>query len=406
MDKKYLVNVLIYLITGVLALSLIVFVIYHLADFDESSFTTAVAYATEAQNRFEGDGWIFKNETVLEPEQTGTVYSPLSDGENVAAGAEVCAVYDENKGTLFELNELDRLIAVLEDANAGGNLYDCTAKVRALSAEMRKNANGGDCSAMLEQYSALETALDRRSTASGAVSNFDKEIARLKERRAALLENLGEKKETLTADFAGNYYKTCDGYEQIFTFSAAETLGPIEFEALVADPGEPETHSAGKLAQGTTWKLLIVTDTENTVLLAAGKTYTIVFSEDHSVQMQLERIATDPTTGQTLLGFYSRVRPTKALDRCEHIAVVTETQAGLRVPAAALRCPEEEGGQIGVYVQSGNRISFKKVEILTRQNGFYVVKAFPKNDKDHAGYLQENDIVLTSGKELTEGYAP
>ena len=404
MDKKYLVSVLIYLVTGILALALIAFVIYHLAGFDETSYTTAVALSADAERGIEGEGWIFRSEKLLTASDSGSVYCALSDGENVAAGDEVGVLYEENEDVIEALSRCDRALVILKEAGAGASLAECTAKVKALCAEMRANIQKGKCEAMLSEMTALETALDRRSNVSGAVQNFDREIARLEEQRNALIASLGEKKETLTAPAAGNYYKSSDGYESVFAFELADTLEPSTFEELLSSLGAPVDRGVGKLCTGSLWKLLIVADKEDTVLLSAGKNYAVAFSDGTTMSMKLDRLANDNKTGQTLLVFSTRIQPAKSLSRCEHVKIVTYSETGLRVPAAALRCPEDQDGAVGVYVQSGNRIRFKKVEILTKQDGFYVVRAFPKTDKDHSGYLQENDIVLTSGKELTEGY--
>lgn len=66
MDKKYLLNVCIYFFSGIFALFLIFFVLFHLGSAGETNYPTAVASHIEMESGFEATGYIFRDERVLE----------------------------------------------------------------------------------------------------------------------------------------------------------------------------------------------------------------------------------------------------------------------------------------------------------------------------------------------------
>ena len=58
----------------------------------------------------------------------------------------------------------------------------------------------------------------------------------------------------------------------------------------------------------------------------------------------------------------------------------------------------------GVYVREGNKLIFKRVRILCTGEGYYVVAELTSKDKNYKSYLALNDVIVTSGKGLEEGY--
>ena len=408
MDKKYLLNVFVYLTTGILAIALILFVIYHLAGFDSKDYATAAAAPIEAEFGFEAEGCIFREETVLKSDAQGRAYSVLKEGENVGKGDEVCGVYAENEEIFDALAKTDRMLEILKSSKEQGNLTAVNAETRALAAKLRESVYNGNAAGRRETDDRLLAVLERRSSETGAGFDADAEISALEEERKMLIRRLGQRRATVTAPFSGNYFKKLDGYEEIFSFEIASTLDPASFDELMqnAGPGAENAAGAGKIVSSSSWRLVMKTDSENAVQLIAGKKYTIRFSSGERAEMTLERMAADHRSKETLLVFLSRTLPNAELARCEKVKVIARSEKGLMVPTAALRCVESEEGEQEncVYVLKGNKIRRKKVEILTEQQGYYVVKDYT-GDAEHGGYLQTNDVVITAGSGLAEGYA-
>lgn len=411
MDKKYLVSVLLYFISGVLAISLIVFVVYHLAGMDSTEYTTAAATRVKADLGFDCDAYLFRDEQPLSFSGAGMAYSTLRDGENVRVGGELCGVYASNPELLAELKKVDRLVAIMTSAQQGQPLFEANAEVRGAMRALRElNANGSAVGSSV-LTDELTAALGRRSASAGERIDYEYEIGLLEIRRRALIAQLGEKLQTVTAPVSGNYSGVCDGYEEYFSFDKAEDLDPLSFEKLIASPVRADlTQSAGKISRGASWRLVTETDAENAVPLVAGRSYTVRFDGGEEIGMTLERISTDPTRGVALLTFTSRVALRTDVGRCARVKVISGTVEGLMIPNGALRfvdVGDGEGnveGQTSVYVLRGNKIVRKRVEIVKTEEGCCIVADYT-DDKEHPGYLSLNDKVITSGSGIKEGYA-
>lgn len=406
MDKKYLVNVFTYLISGILAIALIVFVVYHLAGLDGNDYTTATAERVKAELGFEGDAYFFKDEVPLRFKGSGMAYSALPDGENVRVGTELCGVYLPSPEVREWLRRVDRLEAVFKEAEQTQSLSRASAEVRALMSELRGMSDSGCATGAAKLCDALLSALDRRSTAAGVRIDFAHEKELIAIERKSLIGQLGSCLQTVTAPVSGNYVHACDGYEEAFSFENAENLAPESFEKLLASAKQTDLSAdAGKIVRSAGWRLVLLTDTENTVPLAAGNRYSVRASTGEELDLTLEKAVSDPKKGTTLLTFFSRSLPETPIGRCDRVKVIAEKVDGLTIPGGALRYAEDENGEgkTFVYVQRGNKVTRKDIEIITSEGGSCIVKDYT-GDREHPGYLELNDAVITSGRDVREGY--
>lgn len=407
MDKKYLLNVCIYFFSGIFALFLIFFVLFHLGSAGETNYPTAVASRIEMESGFEATGYIFRDERVLEAPE-GCAYTTLKTGENINKGTVVSTVYPKNEETEQRLAEIETELRLLEAGEKSGQLSDITARLKSYSAGLRETIADGQPGLFLQQEASALSALLQRKLASGAVKNYAGRIAALNIEKEELLAKAGSPIEQIKAPVSGNYYPVCDGYEALFHTSLTDSLTVSSFSRLIADPGQPEPlPNAGKIAESSLWQLALLTDCENATALQKEKTYSVRFSDGQEFRMTLSSVSVDYSLGKTLLVFSSRETPEKVLSRCTEVTVVAETYKGLFVPAAAVRRVKTEEGQVtGVYTQRGNKIFFKKITILSYKDGYFLAKEYTSETPDYKSYLALNDQIITGGKGVTEGYAP
>lgn len=407
MDKKYLLNVLIYFLSGMLAIALIVFTVYHLAGLDSREYTTAPALRVKAEIGFEGEAYSFRDEVPLCFKGDGMAYCSLREGENVRVGKELGGVYLPSAAVKAQLLQLDRLETAFEQAQEKQTLGEANAAVRAAMTGIRASGAAGDARGFSSLCDELLISLDRRTTASGGRIDYDYEKGLIAKQREALMRQLGKRLQVLTAPVSGNFSSVCDGYEEAFVFEKAENLGPDSFEKLIAaaTPVDLSSH-AGKIVASSGWRLVMETDAENAVSMAVGGRYAVRASTGEELDLTLEAAVSDPATEKTLLTFFSRVMPETPIGRCDRVKVIREVRQGLMIPGGAIRCVKDENGlpQICVYVLRGNKITRKNVDIVTKEEGSFIVRDYT-GDGEHKGYLLLNDLVITSGREIEEGYS-
>lgn len=406
MDKKYLKQVALYVLSVVLSIGLMLYIGYHLFYGLTQKTETATATVATVGSALEMDVYIFRDEDPLAISETGSFVPNVADGARVGIGRVVASLYDASSpDTVSQIAGLEKQLAVLEqiknsnlsvrDTSAiDGEIYDIVQNIAAASRE-------GDGGNILSLRAALISEWNRRESLTGASSDIDGAIERLRAEKDSLTRSLGPCRRQITAPRSGYYYAACDGYEGTFTTAAAETMSLSEFRALTrTDPDTVE--NAGKLASSYTWYAVGVASRETGRTLIEGKVYPITFlyNEEKTLLLTLTRIVEED--GQAMLVFRGDTLPTDfRLTRSQPVSMVCEEYTGLRIPASALR---SQGGVTGVYIRYGSTVYYRAVKIILEEEDWCLVEISPEEDPpDGHTWLKQNDIVITKGRGLYDG---
>lgn len=406
MDKKYLKQVALYVLSVVLSIGLMLYIGYHLFYGLTQKTETATATVATVGSALEMDVYIFRDEDPLAISETGSFVPNVADGARVGIGRVVASLYDASSpDTVSQIAGLEKQLAVLEqiknsnlsvrDTSAiDGEIYDIVQNIAAASRE-------GDGGNILSLRAALISEWNRRESLTGASSDIDGAIERLRAEKDSLTRSLGPCRRQITAPRSGYYYAACDGYEGTFTAAAAETMSLSEFRGLTrTDPDTVE--NAGKLASSYIWYAVGVASRETGRTLIEGKVYPITFlyNEEKTLLLTLTRIVEED--GQAMLVFRGDTLPTDfRLTRSQPVSMVCEEYTGLRIPASALR---SQGGVTGVYIRYGSTVYYRAVKIILEEEDWCLVEISPEEDPpDGHTWLKQNDIVITKGRGLFDG---
>ena len=406
MDKKYLKQVALYVLSVVLSIGLMLYIGYHLFYGLTQKTETATATVATVGSALEMDVYIFRDEDPLAISETGSFVPNVADGARVGIGRVVASLYDAfSPDTVSQIAGLEKQLAVLEqiknsnlsvrDTSAiDGEIYDIVQNIAAASRE-------GDGGNILSLRAALISEWNRRESLTGASSDIDGAIERLRAEKDSLTRSLGPCRRQITAPRSGYYYAACDGYEGTFTAAAAETMSLSEFRGLTrTDPDTVE--NAGKLASSYIWYAVGVASRETGRTLIEGKVYPITFlyNEEKTLLLTLTRIVEED--GQAMLVFRGDTLPTDfRLTRSQPVSMVCEEYTGLRIPASALR---SQGGVTGVYIRYGSTVYYRAVKIILEEEDWCLVEIRPEEDPpDGHTWLKQNDIVITKGRGLYDG---
>ena len=406
MDKKYLKQVALYVLSVILSIGLMLYIGYHLFYGLTQKTETATATVATVGSALEMDVYIFRDESPLPISETGSFVPNVADGARVGIGRVVASLYDASSpDTVSQIAGLEKQLAVLEqiknsnlsvrDTSAiDGEIYDIVQNIAAASRE-------GDGGNILSLRAALISEWNRRESLTGASSDIDGAIERLRAEKDALTRSLGPCRRQITAPRSGYYYASCDGYEGTFTAAAAMTMSLSEFRALTRT--SPDTvENAGKLASSYTWYAVGVASRETGRTLIEGKVYPITFlyNEEKTLLLTLTRIVEED--GQAMLVFRGDTLPTDfRLTRSQPVSMVCEEYTGLRIPASALR---SQGGVTGVYIRYGSTVYYRAVKIILEEEDWCLVEIRPEEDPPQGHtWLKQNDIVITKGRGLYDG---
>lgn len=409
MDKRYIKHVLLYLISGVLALIGIGYIAFHMSGGNASDLDSELCMLCEVDDKVEAKGVIFRSETVLAG-AGGDVCGILRDGENAMAGQEVLWMFSEDsEGVGRQLKELEGRIRVLEDSllaeNVPSGLSTNSKELKEYYARFLSDLERADLSGMSLLLDALQTRINRGKNSLATENAIKASIAALEEERNRLIAEHENDISVLKTDLQGLFYSYTDGFEGICDLTTAENMDCAAFLALYdkVQAGEETGVGGGKIVTDPYWYVALTLPVSAARDMKLSQNYLVGFtdSEDVSLQMTLCRMDTDYEAGQSLLVFGSRSVP-DGFDfaRVQNLSIVKTTHKGFRVPLQAVRYVD---GKTGVYVTDGNKVRFRRIEILFSKEGSYVVKQYDTQKEEYADMIRLYDKIVLSGKGLYDG---
>lgn len=409
MDKKYLKQVGVYVLTSLFSIGLILYIGYHLFYGLTQRIETAPAAPATIHSVIEADVYLFREEILLTAGIAGgSVVPAVPDGTRVGIGDTVARLYDKSAPDVVSaLAEADAQIEVLTAMKTHAiSLRDTHAIDQSIYGIMEKlssAARRGDGRAALSYRTELSSALIRRAVITGSAADIDGEIRRLEGEKASLLTQLGVCREEKAADRSGYYFSTPDGYESVFTNDTAQTMTVAEFLALTEKESEPvPERTAGKLVTDYRWYMASLIPAAKAGNLTESDTYAVSFpyNGDTVITMTLTRLVTEGD--HAMLVFSADMMPDGfSYTRLQPAVISDNAYTGLRVPASAVRAVD---GVTGVYILEGGIVHYRAVKLIVEGENWCLLENAPM-DEPPAGlaWLTQNEIVITKGRGLYEG---
>ncbi len=391
-------------------LGLIVYTFAHAMGFAVGSIlTTPTRLITDTQIT-SAEAYLFRDEEVLTATQTGLVDTLSQSGVKVSKNTPVAEVYavsltgDALAQAQLTLDRINRALYVLEQGEVKPSTTLAQAEVyRAEATELYREIGMAVEAGNLEQIPALEEkfliALQRYTSLVGD-TEADALAQPLQREKNALLEGITP--ETIKSErSSGIFYDRgyVDGYESAFTVSAAQSLTPSSLQALLKqEPQASSTQTVGKLVYGYEWYVAMELSTEVAKDFQTGKDYRITFSDNGERTLCMTLVRLQAEGERVAAVFRSEEHPTGfVFYRVQEVKITVGESTGLYVPDAAL---QQKNGATGVYIFEESTVRFRRIDVIYRGDG-YCIAALPGDGS--ATELNENDILITSGRDLYEG---
>lgn len=387
----------------VLALCLVLsYVIYQVVSFSKSDIQTEIALSETVYETIDTKCFVLRDEKYIENSASGTIVSFAKNGERVAAGDTVSMIFknSEDADTYLKISELEKDIAHYEDLSSQANIrtLDLTSLEAKINSELTEYLDSVDTLNYSDAFSyaeKLRDSLTSKQIETGMQIDYSEKLASLKNQLSEL-KSKSLSYSSVTTDESGYFISGCDGYEKTLDFSALDkiTLDDIK-TAVSSKPASVSSNVIGRAVASFNWYILCVVPTEKTVNLETGEELSINFPYSGIEMLPVELVKIGERTGdETELVFKCDLMNDKLTDiRVEEIEIVTDAYTGYKISNSAIRTVEEEKG---VYVVSGNIVSFKKVHILYATDEYSIVN----NPTGESGYIKLYDKVVTKGVEL------
>ncbi len=397
-----------------LLLCLIIYTVYHAVGSSSGSLLTTPAREITDVGILGGEAWLFRDETLLTSPSEGLVNSIAESGEKVGKNTLLCEVWsggtpEETAAKQTELDRINRTIRILEKsllpagstvAAADGYRADAMTELLKLQMALREGnwstvpAIEADMLVMLNRYGAL----------TGKEGAAEAALEQAKAEREALLT--GDRTALTNTQSSAYYYDLShvDGFEALFTEEALSTLTAESFATLKqAEPAAAgEGFTAGKLCYGYSWHLAVEFSAGAGELFAADEVYSIRFPENNGMELLLtcERLLIG-AGGEVVAIFRSDVTPLDFdYQRSQSVEITVGSTTGFYIPQKAVA---EQNGVTGVYIFHESTVKFRRIAVLLSGDGYLIAAREDPSPEQPTAYLSQNDLIITSGKNLYDG---
>ena len=398
-----------YVLTSIIALAAMVYMGYHLYSMFKTGMTVEPVQSAEISNQLTLTGVIFRDERVVYGATSGGVVRMFGNGEKVSKNAVVAKIYDTLRTEDRTLSRIENDLSILAESNkiSDTSTKNTDAKINKLYYTIRLKSEEGDYATVAEKTEELLILLNRREIIVNARLNFNTEIADLRAQREKIVSAATGEHEDVKTPVSGYFYSYADGYENVFTSEAALKLGYEDLSSLLESGAEKQSqedgYAVGKMAQSAVWYLCMKTDRESAAGLSEGKTYPVSFpmASGDETEFTLERIVAENAGSGAVLVFSSdSVCRDVGSARKQTVSVTKERISGLRVPVSAIRTNDD--GSIGVYILKNNRTTFRKIDIISEQDGYCIAREYSPEDEGYSEMLHKYDSMIVQGKGLSE----
>lgn len=379
-------------------------------------YETEIAMLYNYTDQVDLQGVAIKEEETIANSVSGVIKYEHSNSQKIGAGSVVATVfYSENDLTNHSLLEEKKaylsLLTSLEEKrssiqNSTQSLNPTIRKNQIELLSMIQNNDYEDVSEaelqFLEQYLKQQMMLEPDMSFADAIAALQNEIAEIEGK-------ISVASEVITTPTTGYFTSEVDGYESLFTYDILSDLSSATIKNLldnsipVDDGGE-----IGKIITSSEWKFVSIVKTSEADRFKVGSTVDLSFSDtaDYTIPGVVEEIKLEKDSEYSTIVFGCNVMNEDMINlRKESPAAVFNTGTGLRVPMSALRVQtveeEKEDGSIenvaqtGVYINMGQVVRFKKVDVIYESTDYVVTSL--KADTD---YLQLYDEIILEGNDL------
>ena len=401
-------------------------------------------------------GYVFRNERPIYGPGEGVYDYPLEDGGKVGADQAFAIYYkvDGSKAKQEKLDNLSEQIRRLSKEVSGGTVADLSKVSEALSSSYYSfinNVQNGDIAAADRRGEALVDALvNYKSITTGWNDTESGALLSLENEKKALLDSYGQG-EDLTSKDGFYFFRYADGYENVYSPDKLENISCEDLDKLISSRAENYGKNIiGKRVDNVKWYLAIPTDAETVkrfsyeILPAEdeessesegqdfevgngslkepepeigyyiGRTYSVTYSSDgeRSGEMFLDNAYIDENgKGYLIFSSYDLLLSAE-LSRAQDVKIRMSSATGYRVPSESI---VEVEGERGVYILVGTVVQFKRVTVIKESDGYCIVKTYSEDRAEidalesqgievkRPPYLNENDLIITSGNDLYDG---
>ncbi len=394
-----------YIFLSIVGVLIIAYFVYQIVQMNTVPYKTEIALQRDMQTTIKTEAFIVRDETYITTDNAGgTVVSVAEDGKRVASGDTVAVVFpsSESAASYVRVKELEKEIDYYKQlknrVGIGTNAPSSYSKLIddacvSFITESRESIGSNFDVALTD----LRDAITARQLAVGEEIVVDSKLAEL-EAELLAINSSSVNYSDIASPNSGYYIGSADGFENTVEYDKVTTLNCKDIANLLeSEKQEVPGNVMGKLVDEFAWYFVCSIPYNESGKIAVGKSIkvnvpnTSVGTINCTVMHKGEREGDDIP----LIIKCNVMNRDVANLRIHEIEIIIDDYIGMKINNKAIR---ELDGEKGVYVQRGNIIQFRKINIIYSAEDYSVVECV----NDYA-YIQQYDSVITEGVDLYDG---
>lgn len=349
------------------------------------------------------DGVVLHQETVVPSGQSGVLDYLRSNGEDVAKDGPIAYVYQTeqdaaNHRRIQALNDQINQYAQMGDSTSAESIdIDVlTAEIKNSFVNLCAAADSGKISAISAAKADVLSLLNKKQLATGEITNFSAQVAKLKAQVAALSANTGNQIGTILSPEAGYFVSETDGFENAYPYANIQAITASDVKSLLARKITPQAGAVGKIISNYESYIVCTMSADDAYELHIGTSVQLRFllSSQPTVTVTVSAINKD-SSGVAVVFRCTAMTSALAVIRKQNMEIVANSYTGIEVPDGLVHVVN---GQKGVFIRSGSIAQFRKLDAVYSAAGYTVsgINADPS-------FLQVYDEIIENGDDLYDG---
>ncbi len=398
----------------------IIYIIFLLFSSEFSGYQVEDALNFTVSDSITATGYVFRNETYVYSNASGSVYYELSDGEAIEKGGTIADIFsDESQALVYNRaldleNTIDSLSQISKSGDTvSADLDTLNGSVEDKIINFLAAVNSHSYIGIDEAKNALISSINQRQFAIGAEESYDDYIQQLSSELNQLRSGINTVG-SITADVSGYFVSHCDGYENSVDYGDILNITSDDIDSLVKT--EPSANCIGKIVTDFKWYIVAKITADDALRLAqtdSELTVDMPFASNQEIPVTVEQInQPDRQSDGVVILSCNLLSGDLIQTRTEPIQINLHTYSGLRVSKKAIHDSVAEvknsDGTVtqqtvqGVYVLTGLQIDFKEISITYSGNDFVICDPQAKNLKT-GSTIKLYDQIITEGADVYDG---
>lgn len=375
-----------------------------------STIRTETATLTTITEVINFKGVYVRDEKLVSYNVNGIISYTHSDGSKVGKNSVIAQVY-KNRSDIALRQQIDELTAqreVLVDAQnfVGADtsqLESFTNQIGEKHSELLQHIYDGDYTSASSMKNDMLNLQSKREIVKGGNTSFDDKIAQIDRRIAELKYKITYDPYDIIITETGYFISKVDGYENRLNTETVYDLTAEQIDDITSAEERQENPAGviGKLVSDYTWYMAAVLDDVKLGTVFQGATVSLrIGNSNQNVKAEIVSLKPQPD-GRNIAVFKCDMFLANFINsRVAQARLILEDHTGILVPNSALRM--DENGSVGVYIQDGTVVRFRKVNQILSQEDYTLVEDTSDREPKE-GYLSLYDNIIVEGRDLHDG---